>query len=154
MTDTPGAARSAGPPPPPEPLVKKPTRLIHWTPAVNLKSIMRDGLDPAKSRGALTAVWLCRSTLNWWAAAHVAVNHGVHPDRLVGLVIDTRSLPLKRTSNEGVYTSKEVIPPHLIRSVLSTSIRYTYPVERRGRSSDTVRLVTGSPRYREGSRNK
>ncbi len=120
--------------------MKKPTRLIHWTPAGNVKSIMTDGLDPGRSRGKAKAVWLCARRLDWWAAAHVAVGHGVHPDQLVGLVIDTRRVTLKRTANADVYTCPDVIDARHIREVVSTSVRYTYPVERRGRASDIVHL--------------
>jgi RNA:NAD 2'-phosphotransferase (TPT1/KptA family) len=134
----------------------KPTRLIHWTPARNLASIMREGIDPSYSRGSMKVVWACVRKLDWWAAAHIATCHGVHPDDLVGLVIDTRTVPLRRMPNDGVWTTTEVVGPHLIREIVGTSVRATEPVRGRKRSSDRVHATFAgrqTPRQRASKTN-
>lgn len=48
--------------------------LHHWTPAVNVKSILRQGLRPSRSKGKLQVVWMVRPecSLDW--IGHIAAH--------------------------------------------------------------------------------
>src|SRR5438105_192806 len=90
--------------------------LAHATPVGRLASIYRGGLNPAYSRGRLSAVWLHTPGRSAWATAHVAERHQVDPARVVVLRVLVPRSWLRR-NRRGVWTCNRIIPASCFVSV-------------------------------------
>ena len=87
----------------------------HATPRRNLRSILRVGIDPARSRGKLRAVWLHTAALSTWAVDHVARRH--QTDDVIVLTVRVPRSALRRSSRRGVWFCLQVITPEQISAV-------------------------------------
>lgn len=93
--------------------------LYHWTPRINVRSIMREGLDPVYSTGRQRRVWLAGYRRAQWACSHAAARHRVSPDEMVLLRVDVTRLKLTRTCWSDVRTSASVIDPARITQMVA-----------------------------------
>ena len=93
------------------------TVLRHCTPVRNVRSILSRGLDPARSRGRLRAVWLHAPSKTPWAIPHVAQRHSAPEGAVVVLKVAVPRRWLSRRG-KGCWTCDRLIPPAQIVSVL------------------------------------
>jgi hypothetical protein len=84
--------------------------LFHCTPARNLPSIWRNGLQPALAKGKLKVVWACERRKRTWALAHVAERHSTPVRQLAVLEIHIPKSDVRR-NRDGVWTCARVIRP-------------------------------------------
>ena len=96
--------------------------LRHATPKRNLRSIFRNGLNPALAKGKKKAVWLHTASQTCWAILHVARRHHTPAEEIVVLTIRVRRDALRRTNRKGIWTCEEVIPPEAIFGVNDLTI--------------------------------
>lgn len=92
----------------------------HWTHKDNAESISRTGIDPAYSEGRMEVAWVCAARRVGWALCHVAQRHGWDPDDMVCFEVELHDGNVKRTCNDGVYTSASIIDPDAIVAVRVT----------------------------------
>jgi hypothetical protein len=90
--------------------------LHHATFRSKLSSILRDGLQTARSTGKRLAVWLCTATNAPWAALHVAARHGGSIRSVVVLEVNVPRSWLKR-HRAGLFYVPRDIPPERIRGI-------------------------------------
>jgi hypothetical protein len=90
--------------------------LFHATPARNLRSIFRTGLQPALATGKLKAVWLHEKGMRRWAVAHVADRHSTPVRQLAVIEVRIPRADLRR-NRSGVWTCARVIRPDEIHGV-------------------------------------
>lgn len=88
-----------------------PRYMYHWTPRVNLRSIMRTGLDPAYATGKRRVVWMGAGKRLMWACAHAALHQRCGLDDMTCIRIRVDGLRLGGTAWRGVKTSATIIPP-------------------------------------------
>jgi hypothetical protein len=95
--------------------------LRHATPARNLTSILRDGIQTAKSQGRFRAVWLHAAGRSEWAALHTVRRHGGRVEDVIVLEVSVPRDWLKRHggSVRGMWRSVRDIPPQFIRLVVT-----------------------------------
>lgn len=78
-------------------------QLFHWTPAVNLRSIRRKGLDPAYSTGKRRCIWTCDVSKVAYLRDHIALHHETHPADLILLRVEVTEDQIRRSPWEGIY---------------------------------------------------
>jgi hypothetical protein len=105
--------------------------LGHATLRHNLPGILRDGIQTAKSRGRLKAVWLHAADRAHWAALHTVRRHGGRVEDVVVLEVRVPRAWLKRHggSVEGLWRSVRDVPPRFIRRVIGFRQLSRSPVE-------------------------
>jgi hypothetical protein len=106
--------------------------LQHATLARNLPSILKGGLQTAKSRGKLPVVWACCRAKVAWAALHTVKRHGGRVEDVVILEVDVPRSWLRR-SKRGLWYCPRDIPPGRIRGVVTFAALARSPVDEAAR---------------------
>jgi hypothetical protein len=91
--------------------------LWHATHQSNLDSIRANGLDPARSTGKRSAVWLHTSSCSAWALLHCAKRHGWSVEDLIIVQVSVPRAALRRSSSRGLWWTPALVP------VTSTTVR-------------------------------
>lgn len=78
-------------------------RYYHVTLYSNVASIIENGLDPERARGAIKAVWLCDSKRLSWACAHVSLKQEVWIGTLWVCLVHVDPRELQSWRWRGIY---------------------------------------------------
>ena len=89
---------------------------LHCTPRVNVKSILRGGIDPAYSRTQWSVCWFCAPCRRAWAIAHVADRHGVSPAEVAVLRV---AIPRAWLTHRG---RASWTCPRVVRDIVAVSL--------------------------------
>lgn len=81
----------------------------HITLKSNLESILRTGIDPARSKGKRLVSWFTTKKGLVWAFAHCSARHGVPVSELVAIEVAANRKWLERTAWKGRWTCGSVI---------------------------------------------
>lgn len=103
-------------------------RCYHVTALANKPSIMRDGIDPAYSRGARQECWFVTPALLPWAILHVMRRHGLTMQEVVAFEV---LVPAKRLTRRrrGIYTCQVTVQPlFVVQAVDTAGVADSYPV--------------------------
>lgn len=92
-------------------------KLQHTTLARNIPGIMRDGIDPKRSKGRLAAVWLHVPSRKDWAIVHTLTRHGGRVSDVVVLDVTVPRSWLRRSAWRGKYYCTRVIPSDRISCI-------------------------------------
>ena len=79
------------------------TSLYHVTHRRLVKRIVKQGLDPQKSRFRKKRVWLCEKWRLAWAGKHIADSHKWKATELCILVVTVPTSALKQCGRKGVF---------------------------------------------------
>jgi hypothetical protein len=90
--------------------------LWHLTPADNMGSITRSGLDLRYARTKPARIWFVTASRIPWALLHVASRHRVPLQRIARYRVSLNLTALTR-SRRGVWYATRTIPPEQILSV-------------------------------------
>lgn len=85
--------------------------LFHVSPRKNRESLLRHGIDPAKSRGRHKRIWLAGHRKLVWAIMHIAKHHRCCPDSLEIFVCHVPKVLLRKLRN-GVYICHQRVMVH------------------------------------------
>ena len=83
-------------------------KLYHATPKSNLASIRANGLDPNRSRGAKSEVWLHTRSRREWAILHTTARHKCEVSDVVILEVNVPRTKLRRRWR-GLWTTPETL---------------------------------------------
>lgn len=118
--------------------------LHHWTPARNVKSIMHQGLRPARAKGKIEVVWLLRPecSLDW--LQHIAVHQGCRmwEMRLFQVVIDPDWLANLR--EDGRCYTHHAIPATYLRLVEDWPPPWSVPTDELTTRRDSSTMLSWS----------
>lgn len=89
-------------------------KLYHVTPAWNMTSILRSGIDPRYAIGARAASWYVDEPKIEWAIEHVRANKRAELLEIVVLEVEKPAAYFARASFDGVFMSMVVIRPQLM----------------------------------------
>lgn len=96
--------------------------LYHTTLRRNLRSILRVGLDPARSTGKLPAVWLHTAGRLEWALLHTLAKHRCRLEDVVVLEVRLPERSLRRKWRGIWYTFDAVTPMQIsVRDLVLSS---------------------------------
>lgn len=88
--------------------------LYHVTPQDNVASIMRQGLDPLRSRGMLALCWLCDPDRIAWAARHLWQRKRCRMSEAVIIRVATDEHPISRAATPGLWITGRLISPRAL----------------------------------------
>lgn len=78
--------------------------LYHVTPAYNVQSILKTGIDPNRSRGTMIVSWYTLEGRIEWAINHVAKRHDVDKQAVVVFEVDKPLGVFANAATIGVFT--------------------------------------------------
>lgn len=91
-------------------------KMLHATPAKNVKAILRRGILCSKSKAAASSIWLCAPSLFGAAVAHAVKRHRVKPEAVAVLEVDVPKRWLRKGYRKGVrHTGGRDIPPERVK---------------------------------------
>ena len=83
-------------------------KLYHATPIENLENIKATGLDPNRSKGKESLVWLHTQSRREWAILHTARKHQVSFEEVAIIAVDIPRYKLRRRWR-GLWSTPEAI---------------------------------------------
>ena len=83
-------------------------KLYHATPIENLENIKATGLDPARSKGKESLVWLHTQSRREWAILHTARKHQVSFEEVAIIAVEIPRLKIRRRWR-GLWTTPETL---------------------------------------------
>jgi len=81
--------------------------LHHVSPDYNTAAILKDGIQPSKSRGARLTAWLVNEDNILWALAHVSDRWKVPVSCIAVFEVHVPLSALLRTNRSGVYETRQ-----------------------------------------------
>lgn len=97
--------------------------LFHVTTLDRVESILRGGLDPAKSKGKNRSVWMAYSLSVLYAIKHIAARKNVAINGLAIIVVRADAVQTVNSQFAGIVRSNQRVSPRLITSVWTTDER-------------------------------
>ena len=83
-------------------------KLYHATPTANLDSIRREGLDPNRSKGRESLVWLHTASRREWAILHTTQKHKCEVSEVAIIEVDVPRFRLRRRWR-GLWSTPETL---------------------------------------------
>ena len=83
-------------------------KLYHATPKANLQSIRENGLDPNRSTGKESLVWLHTTSRREWAILHTATKHKCEVSDVIVIEVSVPRSKLRRRWR-GLWTTPETL---------------------------------------------
>ena len=103
---------------------EKPMKFYHATPTRNLKSILKNGLDPNKAKSKFKNTWMCVESNIEWAILHTVGKHKAAVNDITILELDVprswvrnHKLVIRKKSRRGFWKTDRHIHTNRIKSV-------------------------------------